>query len=116
MSSTPPSEVHDQWEMDRMLLRGDISVRDHKVLENFAYFLQRIRMFNMPPQMNIAGRGKAGDSIGSVHNWHELSKIQKAFMSAGEEVNREMMDLAQDVPKRYDLSVVKKGIEILEGM
>jgi hypothetical protein len=33
-----------------------------------------------------------------------------------EEVNVQMMDLAQDVPRRYDIAVVKKGIEILEGM
>jgi hypothetical protein len=100
-----------------MLLRGEINLRDHTILENFAYFLQRIRFFNLPPQpLDAVGTSQRGDNIGNVHNWHQLSQIQAGFKRVSEEVNVQMMDLAQDVPRRYDIAVVKKGIEILEGM
>lgn len=115
MPHSEPRFKPDQTEFDRMLLRGDITLREHKILDNWFGFLQSVRFFNLPAQtFEVKSHSSRSDNIGSVHNWHLLSRLQELFREAGDEVNSNMMSIALDESRDYDIDQIRIGIAILE--
>lgn len=111
-----PKRRDDMWEVDRMLLRDEITLDEHLVLEEFIHDIHNVRLFSMTPQSfevrshtNLPRSGTARE----VMAWEKLSRIQERFKTAGPEVNQEMMDAGLDVPKKYDPAIIKKGVRIL---
>jgi len=116
--SETPDHKEDQLEIDRMLLRGDITVEDHRVLDNFVSFLQASRIFSLPSaRFEIRTSSGRPDTLNvKVHDWKQLSYVQDKLKKAGEEVNRQIIDLALDTPRQYDLPTIKLGIQVLNGI
>jgi hypothetical protein len=105
------------WEMDRMLLRDEISLDDHVVLETFTTDLHNVRLFSIPPQ-SLEVKSHTGIPTSGTQReaivWKKLSAIQKKLKEKNEKVEREIMDLGLDVPRRYDPVLVKIGIQCLK--
>ncbi len=116
--SEAPDHREDQLEIDRMLLRGDITVEDHRVLDNFVCFLQASRIFSLPSaRLEIRTSSGRPDTLNvKVHDWKQLSYVQDKLKAAGDEVNRQVIDLALDTPRQYDLPTIKLGIQVLNGI
>ena len=116
-SKTTPHSRDDMWEMDRMLLREEISLEDHGVLETFVTDLHNVRLFSLPPQTFEVKSHTGIPSSGTQREaivWKKLSGIQKKLKDKNENVEREIMDLGLDVPRKYDPVLVKIGIECLK--
>lgn len=116
--SETPDHREDQLEIDRMLLRGDITLEDHRVLDNFVNFLQSSRIFSLPSaRFEIRTSSGRPDTLNvKVHDWKQLSYVQGKLKRAGDEVNRQIIDLALDTPRQYDLPTIKLGIQVLNGI
>jgi hypothetical protein len=104
------------WEIDRMLLRGDIDVEDHATLEQFMHDIHNLRLFSLPPQTlevkshtNIPSTGTMREAVA----WKKLTKIRERFKQISLELDTAMMDLGLDVPKSYEPSLIKVGVQKL---
>lgn len=104
------------WEIDRMLLRSEISVDDHVVLEQFIHDLHNLRLFSLPPQTFEVKSHNGMPSSGTQREaiaWKKLTKIRERFKEKSLELDSMMMDLGLDVAKDYDIAMVKLGVETL---
>lgn len=111
-----PKRRDDMWEVDRMLLRDEITLDEHLVLEEFINDIHNVRLFSLTPQSfevrshtNLPRSGTAREAMA----WEKLSRIQERFKKVSLELNQEMMDAGLDIPKRYDPALIKKGAEVL---
>lgn len=104
------------WEVDRMLLREDITLDEHAVIENFIHDVHNLRLFGIPPQ-SMEVRSHSGiPSSGTMREaiaWKKLTKIREGFKKKSLRLDTEMMDLALDSTKTYDIPLVKVGAEFL---
>jgi hypothetical protein len=104
------------WEIDRMLLRQEIDLDDHKTLEQFIHDIHNIRLFSLPPQTfevkSHTGIPLSGTSR-EAFAWKKLTEARKRFKKESLEVDSMMMDLGLDEARDYSISAVKKGVEIL---
>lgn len=99
-----------------MLLRGDITVDDHATLEQFMHDIHNLRLFSLPPQTLEVKSYTGIPSSGTMREaiaWKKLTKIRERFKQVSLELDTAMMDLGLDVPKSYDPSLVKVGVEKL---
>ena len=99
-----------------MLLRGDIAVEDHATLEQFMHDIHNLRLFSLPPQTlevkshtNIPSTGTMREAVA----WKKLTKIRERFKQISLELDTAMMDLGLDVPKSYEPSPIKVGVQKL---
>jgi len=101
-----------------MLLRSEITVDDHVVLEQFIHDLHNLRLFSLPPQTfevkshtGIPSSGTQREAIA----WKKLTKIREKFKEKSLELDSMMMDLGLDVVTDYDPVMVKLGVETLNA-
>lgn len=115
-SRSEPKKNDTMWEIDRMLLRQEIDLDDHKTLEQFIHDIHNIRLFSLPPQTfevkSYTGIPMSGTSR-EAFAWKKLSEIRTRFKRESLELDSMMMDLGLDEATDYDMAVVKKGVEIL---
>jgi len=104
------------WEIDRMLVRQDVDLDEHATLEQFIHDIHNVRLFSLPPQTfevkSYTGMPSSGTQREAIA-WKKLSKIRDRFKKHSIELDTMMMDLGLDESKDYDMTMVKKGVEIL---
>lgn len=116
MPPSEPKRKDDMWEIDRMLIREEIDMEQHVTLEQFIHDIHNVRLFSLPPQTFEVKSHSGLPSSGTLREaiaWKKLTGIRKRFKAISVEVDREMMDLGLDVPRRYDEGLVKLGVQCL---
>ena len=116
MSRSEPKKNDSMWEIDRMLVKQHIDLDEHATLEQFIHDIHNVRLFSLPPQTfevkSYSGMPSSGTQR-EAFAWKKLTGIRKQFKKHSLELDTMMMDLGLDESRDYDLSLVKKGVQIL---
>lgn len=99
-----------------MLVKQLIDLDEHATLEQFIHDIHNVRLFSLPPQTFEVKSHTGMPSSGTQREafaWKKLSGIRKTFKEHSLELDTMMMDLGLDEVRDYDLSLVKKGVQLL---